>query len=309
MAAVNATEWERNHVQAIDLLLRNCQIRNAEFNWKHHLLNQNPNAQIEAAEWLRFRSFTIDLYSVLDYICYLLFCQFQNNRQPDFSNRSRNVKFPYSDSLRRSSFEGQENTARRRRENWKENQTETIFGYGPFLQQGHYRVRDFVSAFLLNVQHIKEVDAAGNVIERNPEEGSDVESFSLLHFFRNYSAHRDVVRCRAKQGVLYININTGERVFQPQNQAPPGEDVGDAEDWQSIAIAKGFWVEYPIVRPLTKVASQLLSFVKLFRKNVVTLLTGVQYPHDVKWTWDGLTVDGQFTKWKDYDQVLNRLTP
>ncbi|KAJ7369852.1 hypothetical protein OS493_035928 [Desmophyllum pertusum] len=191
MAAL--TDWERNQIQAMDTLLRNCEIRNAEFNIKHHLLNQNEPNVPTADEWARFRSFTIDLYSVLDYICYLLFCHFQNGGQPDFSSRSRNVKFPYTERLRKSESPGQENGAKQNRERWRQEQMQIIFGYGPFQEQ-EYRLYDYVSNSLLEVQHIKEVDAAGNIIGGNPEEGSVVESFNLLHFYRNYSAHRDFIR-------------------------------------------------------------------------------------------------------------------
>ena len=47
-----------------------------------------------SADWLKFRGIMLDLYSVLDYMWYLLYCHFSNNRQPDISDKDCELGFP-----------------------------------------------------------------------------------------------------------------------------------------------------------------------------------------------------------------------
>ena len=48
-----------------------------------------------SADWLKFRGIVLDLYSVLDYVWYLLYCHFSNDGQRDLSEKGCELGFPY----------------------------------------------------------------------------------------------------------------------------------------------------------------------------------------------------------------------
>lgn len=150
-----------------------------------------------------------------------------------------------------------------------------------------------------------EHDAAGNLSQFNPsslevedlKSVSDINSwndtveFNLLHFFRNFTAHRSLIACKIKKG--YLNLET--RKFEPADQHLP-------EPW--ILIAKGSWILVPELsnlrevgrvisptfhqHPLLLVCSSLLTFVKNQRNNMLLVLGHIEdYPYVVKWFSNG----------------------
>lgn len=319
--AAQLTPWEEDQVTCIDLLLRNAEIKQAEFNRVHTLLNEPQGLDgMEDNVRLRFRSFLSDLYSVLDYTCYLLYSHYRNGGQPSYSAESRNVKFPYTTKLKQfrgDPNEDPERALKRKRDDWITKQCQLIFGGG----------NDQFRNLMEDIQPKMSVNRAGDPIPANesPEVEGDARSFSLLHFFRNYSTHRNLINLYSEVGVLHINLDTNERTFLPagadnQPQAngniPPG-------NIQRIEIAKGFWVEVPDLRrynrgqlqvndptqptPLLEVVPQLLSFVKSTRDRLLIPLTH-RYNHNVQRAWeDGLNIDGMIYEWEQYDPILKRI--
>jgi len=319
------TEWELQQIVNIDLLLRNAEVKNAEFNRVHTLLNEGDQGVTEANERLRFRCFLIDLYSVLDYMCFLLYCHYKNEGRPAFSIESRNVNFPFTNNLRR--FQGgdrnidPERAHQNRRNNWIRERCRLIFGEEREDQEDW----NYFSEFVLSLQPLLYVNAAGDPIAADdvPEIEGDAESFSLLHFFRNYCTHRDLVHLFPDAGVFYINLNTNERRFVPEGGEQPFQEANQNDVQQLEITSKGFWVEVPYLqnyhqdrgiqptrpKPLLSLASRLLSFVIITRNNLLTFtLNNVpRYSHVVRRANDGLSVDGTVYPWENYDHILKRI--
>ena len=133
---------------------------------------------------------------------------------------------------------------------------------------------------------------------------NDTVEFNLLHFFRNFTAHRSLIACKIRKG--YLNLQTRE--FQP----PPEPKSNLSYPW--IFIAKGSWILVPELshlrqaeresppkfhsRQLSVVCSRLLEFVKTQRHNVLLVLDHKEdYPYVVNWSWDGFI---KFTKNNQY---------
>ena len=107
----------------------------------------------------------------------------------------------------------------------------------------------------------------------NRDDWNDTTAFNLLNFFRNFTAHRGLISCPAKDG--YLNLET--RDFKAEGE----EGAGNAWPW--IKIAKGAWIVVPEISHLrdktrTKpprfytptfliVCYRMLGFVKTQRSN------------------------------------------
>ena len=207
----------------------------------------------------------------------------------------------------------QERTFRKNRNKWVEDRCKEIFG-AQYYQNDKLditlaEIRN-LQKYLLSIQAIKEVDNAGKElrnanggvkllsacnIQQEPQEGpfnptsidfqelpsveniddwNDAITFNVLHFFRNFTTHRTLIECYARDG--YLDRDTLK--FSPSEN---GEDLDPAAQW--IFIGKGFWIEVPELShlrqvgrdcptfyklPLTRVCSRLLSFVKQQRNNL-----------------------------------------
>ena len=134
------------------------------------------------------------------------------------------------------------------------------------------------------------VDKLNSVKDRN--DWNDTILFNLLHFFRNFTAHRSLIACKIKVG--YLNLETRE--FKPT------EPTDQTEPW--IPISKGAWILVPelshlrqkgrkisptfYLHPLSNVCSSLLTFVKIQRHNIMSMLDHKEeYPYVVNWSFDG----------------------
>ena len=121
------------------------------------------------------------------------------------------------------------------------------------------------------------------------DDWNETTEFNLLHFFRNFTAHRSLIACTIRGG--YLNLETRE--FKPKC-----EDQDLSQPW--IFIAKGAWILVPELshlrqtggetkfhpHRLVNVCSRAFSFVKTQRHNLCFVVAG-KYPYEVKWNSDG----------------------
>lgn len=122
---------------------------------------------------------------------------------------------------------------------------------------------------------------------------SDTTIFNLLHFFRNFTTHRALITCPAKNG--YLNLETRE--FKAEGE----EGAGDARPW--IKVAKGAWILVPEISHLKDqnrqdpprfhehrlliVCSQILGFVKQQRSLLLKMADYDESPITVLWYLSG----------------------
>ena len=146
-----------------------------------------------------------------------------------------------------------------------------------------------------------EHDAGGNLLQFNPSKleveelrpvadtpWNDTVRFNLLHFFRNFTAHRSLIACKTKEG--YFNVKT--RKFKPADQNSSLAE--QSEPW--IFHGKGVLILVPelshlrrvkgrksptfSLQPLIIVCHSLLNFVKMQRRNLLLVLDNTEdYPY------------------------------
>jgi len=320
-------------IEDIDLVLKDAQICYAQLNILHLRVNEpdvdeNIRAEIESKCAMIFRNMMFNLYSVLDQIYYYLHCYFQHDGDVSVSADVFKIKQPMNEKLKWSEDDtlDEPSECQEKRNEWITKQCKDIFGDNC---PEHVR---YLQENLLQLQAIRKVDqsgyevtgpkagptlsracdvrhdAAGKVSEFNPssvkfedlksvenmDDWKDTTIFNLLHFFRNFTAHRSLIACPIKDG--YLNCETRE--FRPGDQNSPLN-----VPW--IFIAKGFWISVPELshirqkdvrpyvatkfyqHPLLKVCDRFLSFVKIQRDNLCRVVGG-KYPYELGWDFEGV---------------------
>ena len=87
------TDWETDHLENVHLLLE--QARQSYLYFEEKELRSGKEVDCRPKEdWLKFRGIVYDLYSVLDYVYYLLYCHFCNKGEPDLSQKKRSFRLP-----------------------------------------------------------------------------------------------------------------------------------------------------------------------------------------------------------------------
>lgn len=290
--------------------------------------NEEKRKAIESKTATIFRDLMSNLYSVLDQIYFFLYCHFQNNGNLSFSNAAFEIKQPIKQDLKWSdgTRDGLSECEGRRNE-WVTKQCNKIFG-GNYPEHNVQRIRAFQNN-LLQLQAIRKVDKSGKEVcgangeptllcaryiqndaadlsQFNPssirfeelksvkdlDSWNDTTIFNLLHFFRNFTAHRSLIACLTRKG--WLNLETREFKCEDQDLPKP---------W--VFIAKGAWILVPELShlrqagwvdpkcyqlPLLGVCAKALSFVTEQRNNLCSgVVDGVEhYPYQVPWGLDGM---------------------
>ena len=295
--AGNPTQWEKDQIKTIDNLIQKCKLRRYAFEREHRLLNEAAPQDVETLKNgliesvpERLRYFAADLYSALDYLCYLCYCHFKNNGNPSYSPEARNVKFPYK-NLKKSNpkksnpkksnpnnpdVDGQEVSFRRQREKFVRDHFTTIFGPEDDSAQERYgRFEEMI----LNCQVITNIGADGKPLKQQDKMKKAATDFSTLHFLRNITAHRNLVDINVHNGWLYLNLLDGSHEFVPKRI--PDRD-NDRDQWQSIKGSPGCWITIPsfissrmqngdMPKPLLIVTENILDFVIYTRDELLKI--------------------------------------
>jgi hypothetical protein len=260
MAVAQHTEWERKQLESIELFLKQA-IQAIDYFTETNtesLRETESDEDIDrSADWLKFRGIVLDLYSVLDYVWYLLYCHFSNGGEPDFSDKGCELGFPYKKrGIKCSTTPERDQTGKFVKEKLK-----MIWG-DKIGEETHFWKE--IGAVILNVQPKMIVGRSGA-----PETGKvviqpgDEESFALLHYYRNCAAHKDLIRFMLRNSVIEIDQST--RVTRLVTSTERRDDCFYME-----LDRPGFWIQLPSSvsgsdrepsRLLVDVLTQLRKFV------------------------------------------------
>ena len=290
--------------------------------------------KLEERVALVFRNMMSSLYSVLDQVYYFLYCHYQNNGEASFAAQAFQINAPFIQNLKWSADATTEQQSwSRKREKWLDERCKEIFGplYSPDNQDMKWFRRN-----LLSLQAVREVNNAGDPVRNNDDEISlvhffngqftplcstkdnwrDATSFNLLHFYRNFTTHRTLLQTMTGEG--HLNLST--RVFAPAHTL--SDDEINNGEW--IRVGKGLFIIVPelsdlrdttrdgapkfYMKPLLMVCTRLFTFVKTQRDNLVNMaVQNHDYPYNVSWYWDNLTVNKgnhRWSKsWSDWDST------
>lgn len=258
------TEWEKQQLDSLHLLLEEATDVIEYFKQNEEALSQKsptPERNVDE-ELLKFRLIVFDLYSVLDYTYYLLYCHFSNKGQADLSQKSTQCGFPFKvKGVKISQTPSHDMSKSFIKDKLK-------FLWNEKLGEDTHIWKE-IGDIILSVQPKLMVDNSGALVNGpNPIISlGDEESFALLHFYRNCCTHRGLIRFEAKDMIFQINQAT--RVVNV---------VGERSDQEGIFnfhIPKtAYWIQLPeyilvhrspehrIPRMLMDVLQQLFSCVR-----------------------------------------------
>ena len=272
-------------VDAIDLMLRQAQVCNAQLQCIHCLLNQDPKAEDE--EWRRkmatntaliFRDMVSYLYSVLDSVFYFLYCHFQNNGTVSYTSASCNINQPIAQKLQYSQNIGRDASCKDKRNEQVEKWCEAIFGAHYYNIIELAKIRRFQKN-LLSIQVITEVsgngdavlDGTGDVILRRacniqleerqavPFNPTSVE-FKLLPSVQNINNWNKAMILNLLH--FFRNFTTHRTVIECKEMRghlnldtmeyipSERESSADITQIQWIVIKEGSWIKVPELRHL-----------------------------------------------------------
>ena len=255
MAVALHTEWERKQLESIELFLKQAIQAIDYFIEKNKSLRDTELVEDtdRSADWLKFRGIVLDLYSVLDYVWYLLYCHFSNEGQPDFSDKGCGLGFPYKkNGIKCSETREHDQTTKFLKEKLKNIWEDKIGEEAHFWKE--------IGAIIINLQPKKIVSSSGAFVTENAKIQPGVqESFALLHYYRNCAAHKDLITFTSRKSVIEINQSTRVTRLVTSTEKRPGYFHMDLDK-------PGFWIQLPssISEPsrlLVDVLTQLQDFV------------------------------------------------
>jgi hypothetical protein len=260
MAVAQHTEWERKQLESIELFLKQA-IQAIDYFTETNtesLRETESDEDIDrSADWLKFRGIVLDLYSVLDYVWYLLYCHFSNGGEPDFSDKGCELGFPYKKrGIKCSTTPERDQTGKFVKEKLK-----MIWG-DKIGEETHFWKE--IGAVILNVQPKMIVGRSGA-----PETGKvviqpgDEESFALLHYYRNCAAHKDLIRFMLRNSVIEIDQST--RVTRLVTSTERRDDCFYME-----LDRPGFWIQLPSLTSISEPSRLLVDVLTQLRKFVVS---------------------------------------
>ena len=149
-------------------------------------------------DWLKFRGIVFDLYSVLDYVYYLLYCHFSNKGESDLSRKSIYFGFP----SRPYGVKTSDSPRYDQKEKFVEERLESLWGDKVHMgKQTHFWSE--IGEIILKVQP--------KLIGVPKISTEDEVSFALLRFYRNCVTHKDLIRFKfVPESWVEVNQTTEE---------------------------------------------------------------------------------------------------
>ena len=238
------TKWEADHLTAINLLLTNAKTAMEKLEKKE---SDIPSSESEdtSEDWITFRDMMLNLYSVLDYTYFLVYCHFSNKGQVDLTPDARHLGFPYKPKGVKVQVNNNGEVVygeHDERKSFVKEKMEILLSKNLQLAEETHFWKE-IGDTILGVQPMKMVDDAGRVLELkddvNPKiAAGDAESFAMLHFFRNCCAHRDLIRFDSKEATARINLQTNRADIVRQYQE-------QEEGYHFLKCGRVYWIMLP----------------------------------------------------------------
>ena len=288
------TEWETKVIEKIDKLLKRCQLREIAFEEQKRRITEIQSKELVAQ---RLRYFAIDLYSVLDYLCYLSYCHFKSKGSPIDDAKARMVTFPYASNLRIAENQQDEEAFKSQRDEFLKTRLKNL-GLPDDITSEYGKL-------IMRCQIITKVGEDGTTpVPEQPESSIDAKNFRVLYWLRNYTLHRDLVAAVvAQKAYLCYNkqdkslniepgIKTEDELNSDQNSYPINQEYHDSDIWEVFeSNDPSYWIEIPPMgesyqrfEPLVRIAGLLLDFVIKMRNKWLKLVFTNKFPEFAKST-------------------------
>jgi len=93
-AQAQLTEWQKEHLEHVNILLQQAEETIRILKTEERKAESGEEISSKTI-WLKFRYIVFDLYSVLDYAYYFLYCHFSNGGQDAPIKDAVKISFPY----------------------------------------------------------------------------------------------------------------------------------------------------------------------------------------------------------------------
>ena len=264
MEIAQHTDWERKQLESVELFLKHAIQEIDYFVEKNESLRDADSADEDvadwSADWLKFRGIMLDLYSVLDYVWYLLYCHFSNKGQPDFSDKGCELGFPY----KKKGIKSSEKPEHDQKKKFVKDKLKMIWGDKIQFGEGTHFWKE-IGATILNVQPKIIVGSSGTPQTGKAEVKPGVEeSLALLHYYRNCAAHKDLITFMPKKSLIEINQDTREIRLVTEKKE-------DNEGYFYMELEKpGFWIQLPSLTSIREPSRLLVDLLHQLRDFVVS---------------------------------------
>lgn len=252
-AQAQLTEWQRNHLEHIIILLQQAEET-----------IQSLKTEVEKAErgekispktiWLKFRYIVFDLYSVLDYVYYFLYCHFSNGGQEAPIKDAVKLSFPYCAKKGVSPEEDQI-------EKFVSDHRKELCQKNPQKEKD----AEAIIQFICELQPKRKLDNAGSQgLELTT---ADAQCLAMLHYYRNCVTHRDLIRFWPEDTWVRFNEDCG--CYEFVNESRKGEST-----YLQKLDGQRFWIKLPdiIKRSPFRLLVHVLNGLNHFGRETVTKL-------------------------------------
>ena len=255
-AQTQLTEWQRNHLEHVSILLKQAE--------ETIQILKTEEKKAEGGEeissktiWLKFRYIVFDLYSVLDYVYYFLYCHFSNGGQEAPIEDAVKLSFPYW------AKDGVPTAEKDQTKKFVTKYREKLCPRNPQKEKD----AEAIIRFICELQPKRKVDDAGSQGLELPTETA--ECLAMLHHYRNCVTHRDLIRIRPEDTWLQFNRDRA-RGYEYVSESQKEEST-----YQQQLDGQRFWIKLPDIikgNPFRLLVHVLDSLNHFGRETVVELL-------------------------------------
>ena len=275
--ASRLTSWEKDQLESIHVLLEKVISNKDYFEEKDKNLSSDGagnmlNGAKPCDDWIKFRETMFDLYSILDYTHFLLYCHFSNGGHPDHSHdNAMKCGFPYKFKGVPTCLEDP-GCSQDKQDDFKRERIEFLFKGK--IREGTHFCQDIIE-HILAVQPKKIVSKSGAEVKKEIPVGGG-ESLALLHYFRNCSTHRNLIHFTPKEVWIEFNQITGEVHFVPTEEKKDDKNKkfyyyqDKALKGYILHLPEGLAVKGTRCRLLPVVLDKLVTFVKNFSERLLS---------------------------------------
>ena len=211
---------------------------------------------------MNFGDFVYNLYKVLDFTWFLLYCHFCNNGEADLTSKaSRSVNFP----CKATGVKISENRVQDQGDKYKEDILKQILGQ-QFNKPENEAICKKIGDMILEMQLKNEVDGAGKPVHAEPvKPRTEKEKYLyILHYYRNCYTHRTIFQLDVLKHRFNKDPETGRIYLTPV--------VQQENSRQGVKAGRYFYIELPLdeeSKPLFFVLQELFLFVRGTAKELI----------------------------------------
>ena len=227
-AQTDLTQWQRNHLDHVIILLQQAEETIRSLKTEERKAERGEEISPKTI-WLNFRYIVFDLYSVLDYVYYFLYCHFSNGGQDAPIKDAVKLSFPYcaKEGVAISDSSGRDQTKTFVTEHRKR-----LCRTNPQKEKD----AEAIVRYICELQPKRKLDDAGSQDLELPT--ADAECLAMLHYYRNCVTHRNLILFPPER--TWVRFNRDRGCYEYVNESQKGEST-----YLQQLDGQRFWIKLP----------------------------------------------------------------